>query len=164
MWDWSSDSAISEDPCLMWCDSVSLGKQLPSSGQAITKFWRHHIPSKCWKLRKEQHSISPSCDVTLCHWASNYQVLKASYPSKMLETMQGTTQHLTLMWCDSVSLGEQSPYFEGIIIIWNSTNDRVSLPRRWESLFLPCFCLSTHTFYTKCMQMIHLIINYTCPK
>ena len=76
--------------------------------------------------------IHASCDVTLCHWASNYQVLKASYPFKMLETTQGTTQHLTLMWRDSVSLGKQLPSSEGIISLQNvgnyARNDTASHP------------------------------------
>lgn len=90
--------------------------------------------------------IHASCDVTLRHWASNYQVLKASYSFKMLETTQGTTQHLTRMWCDSTSLGERSLCFESIIIIWNSTNDRVSLPRRW-GIFVLAMLLPFNILY-----------------
>ena len=46
------------------------------TGWAVTKLWRHHIPSQSLKLLKEQHSITSSCDVTLYHWASSYCILK----------------------------------------------------------------------------------------
>ena len=132
MWDWSSDSAISEDPCLMWCDSVSLGKQLPSSEgiislQNVGNYARNDTathPHVMWLCVTGQAITK--------FWASNYQVLKASYPFKMLETTQGTTQHLTLMWRDSVSLGKQLPSSEGIISLQNvgnyARNDTASHP------------------------------------
>lgn len=92
-----------------------------------------------------------SCDVTLCHRASSYQVLKASYSFKKLETTQGMTWHHILMRCNSVLLG--------------STQRMTECHFPEDGNLHSCHaCGFQHTFHTKCMLIIYLILNYTCPK